>query len=377
MQNSFSKPPGLQVPGGGDTPPIDKPPPGVLKPRFVALDSLRGICALAVTLFHFPVAGAVAASPFVRHSFMFVDFFFVLSGFVIATVYEKSLSGMSDRRAFAIRRFGRLWPLHVTMLAVFIFFRVLKGGVGVDERHSVAAIFTNIAMIHGLGIHKDLTWNGPSWSISVEAFLYLAFVALSLIPWRPVIYAVLVVGALFVLRNYAPAGMFSTFDFGIYRGLAGFFTGALLARAPLRPPGTLVEVLTVLVVLAFVYLDRLTILTPFVFGAAVYVFAGSHGLVGRALHLKPIVKLGEWSYSIYMVHAAVAAAFWAEAPKLGFVAGDVNLIAPNALARTLSLILYLAAVVGISAFTYRFVESPARDAFNRLAKRQKRAAAPA
>src|SRR3546814_7076460 len=133
------------------------------RPRFDALDSWRGICALAVALFHFPVLG-VRAFPLVSHAYVFVDFFFVLSGFVIAYGSEQKLAAGGDRWRFILKRFGRLWPLHVAVLALFVAVAIVRGQVNADERHSVAAIFTNLAMIQGLGVHSDLTWNGPSWS---------------------------------------------------------------------------------------------------------------------------------------------------------------------------------------------------------------------
>ena len=59
--------------------------------RFVALDSWRGICALLVALFHVPIIGVMRQVTLVSNGYLFVDFFFVLSGFVIATVYERRL----------------------------------------------------------------------------------------------------------------------------------------------------------------------------------------------------------------------------------------------------------------------------------------------
>ena len=53
--------------------------------RFVAIDSLRGICAIIVAVYHFSSNSILAALPFIKNGFLFVDFFFVLSGFVIAS----------------------------------------------------------------------------------------------------------------------------------------------------------------------------------------------------------------------------------------------------------------------------------------------------
>jgi peptidoglycan/LPS O-acetylase OafA/YrhL len=287
-------------------------------PRFVALDSLRGFCALAVALFHFPLVSGLAENGFIRHSYLFVDFFFVLSGFVIAGSAEGKLSGTMERVGFLLKRLGRLWPLHLGMLAVFIVAAVLKGEVGSDERHSLEAIATNVLMIHAWGVHHDLTWNDPSWSISVEWLLYLLFAGLSFVTWRRWLYAGLVLVGIGALFFFAPNGMGSTFDFGVARGLAGFFIGALITRMPLRPFGVWAEIAAVLGVAVFVGLGQSLFVAPFVFGAAVYVFAGSKGAIGNALRAKPFEWLGHRSYAIYMVHAAVVAALWAVSGPLGW-----------------------------------------------------------
>jgi len=59
--------------------------------RYVALDSLRGISALMVALYHCAIA-PMSHLPILKNSYLFVDFFFVLSGFVIATSYGDRLS---------------------------------------------------------------------------------------------------------------------------------------------------------------------------------------------------------------------------------------------------------------------------------------------
>ena len=76
---------------------------------------------------------------FIRHSYLFVDFFFVLSGFVIAHAYGDRLKSPLEVWQFIVRRFGRVWPLHIAVLAAFIAVAVFKyapdcriGNVGVD-----------------------------------------------------------------------------------------------------------------------------------------------------------------------------------------------------------------------------------------------------
>ncbi len=171
-----------------------------------------------------------------------------------------------------------------------------------------------------------------------------------------------------VLASWAPRGMASTFDFGFFRGLVGFFTGALLIRLPRRDLKTAGELFAVVLAVGFVGLGRWTILSPLVFSIPVYVFAHSTGVVSRALGQRVPWTLGEWSYSIYLVHESVVAAIFALAPRLGLIplgrvleAGRLN---PSVIA-----VAYMAIVVTISAATYWWIERPARDYFKGLSDR--------
>ena len=71
--------------------------------RFEALDSLRGVCAILVVMFHMPVASHWRDWGFIQHSYLFVDYFFVLSGFVIAHAYATRLKSGRDAGRFMVR----------------------------------------------------------------------------------------------------------------------------------------------------------------------------------------------------------------------------------------------------------------------------------
>src|SRR5262249_55412493 len=94
--------------------------------RFRVLDSWRGICALLVALFHFMFPSHVAQSPLIHNGWLLVDFFFVLSGFVIAHAYADKLTGWAATVPFMIRRFGRVYPLHFATLMFFVAFELCK-----------------------------------------------------------------------------------------------------------------------------------------------------------------------------------------------------------------------------------------------------------
>ena len=95
--------------------------------RFRALDGFRGLCALVVCLFHFPVySHLMAPAFFLPNAQMLLDFFFVMSGFIIAASYGDKLKRWKDVETFAIRRFARLWPLHAAVLAGFVIVELAK-----------------------------------------------------------------------------------------------------------------------------------------------------------------------------------------------------------------------------------------------------------
>ena len=78
--------------------------------RFTALDSLRGIAALGVLLHHLPATNGLAVLPLAGAGSLFVDLFFVLSGFVIAASYGERLADGFSVRRFALLRLGRVVP---------------------------------------------------------------------------------------------------------------------------------------------------------------------------------------------------------------------------------------------------------------------------
>lgn len=207
--------------------------------RFAVLDGWRGIAALCVALYHFPVYSHIEFSGFVRGAYLFVDFFFVLSGFVIAYVYADRLQRWDDVTEFIVPRFGRLWPLHVATL-LFLFAMELaklyaanRGWLNFSRPpfdpagfNNWASIPTNLVLIQALGLHGGLSWNGPAWSICTEFWTYLVFAALCWSGRRSLTLgaAACVAGGLLIVV-FAGKGMNVSYDYGFFRCIFGFFTG--------------------------------------------------------------------------------------------------------------------------------------------------------
>jgi len=366
--------------------------------RFEALDSLRGICALLVALFHLKSAGLVAGLPFIRNSWLFVDFFFVLSGFVIAASYGDRLrSGFPVGRFMALR-LGRVYPLHVFVLAVFALFELFKFALGAtaltqklpwQSPNSPLELFESLGLLQIFGFQDFLVWNGPSWSIAAEVWTYLTMALVLAFTGTKsrVIVPLIAIASLFVLALLGEPYLDRTFSFALLRCLYGFALGMMtfaahrrIASRPQGASGSLVELVTVAAVVSFVSLvpseNPVNLAAPFVFVGAVLVFAGEAGIISRVLTRPFPLLLGALSYSIYMVHVFVEAraidVLLVLSGKTGMPLASVTTSTEGETAKILGSsdapwlgdamsVAVLAAIVVTSWFTYRFVETPCRE----------------
>ena len=157
-----------------------------MKKRFEALDGFRGICALCVVVFHMPqLDSTITKWSFFQGSAIFVELFFTLSGFVLAHGYstKKNLSFFS----FAKSRFFRLYPLHLFMLVLTILMLLVRViAIDLNLMHTTEATFSganslneiipNLLLVHAWTPYTSaVSFNYPSWSISIEFYVYFIF----------------------------------------------------------------------------------------------------------------------------------------------------------------------------------------------------------
>ena len=374
--------------------------------RFSVLDGWRGIAACGVAAFHFGVINHLYEFPLFRNASPYVDFFFVLSGFVIAHTYSSRISSVEDTVSFMVRRFGRLWPLHVFTLACLVVLEAAKlavlaaTGLSAGEApftgsSAASAIPAHLAFLQAVGIFHTYTWNGPSWSIGCEFWTYGLFALACVFGGRrrtALSVVFIVIGAVgLVIANEGVLG--ATYDFGMFRCVVGFFTGSLtyqvflLVDWPRRTFATLAEVIAAasiaLVVGASGELRQIHHLFSFLpviaFPIAILVFGRERGLLSVWLVKSPLQSLGRWSYSIYMVHFVVLTVLNSGLRVFDKIQGtnfSMEKVAEgephfimNLWAGDLVFVVYLTAVIGMAAITWKYVEEPFRIYFNDIAKK--------
>lgn len=149
------------------------------KPRYEILDGLRGVAALMVVAFHLLETYSKGPSEqIINHGYLAVDFFFVLSGFVIGYAYDDRWGKMSIGTFFK-RRLTRLHPMVVagTLIGAALFF---FAGTAFPKTMEVEGWKFALCLVMGLlmipcGMGLDIrgwgetnSFNGPNWSLTYE-----------------------------------------------------------------------------------------------------------------------------------------------------------------------------------------------------------------
>ena len=343
---------------------------GVGKPHlFVTLDGLRGVAALAVIFFHFPqlLGRAVFA-----HGYLAVDFFFMLSGFVLTSAYQRRLDEGWPTAAFMKTRIARLYPLYFAGLLL---------GFGLTQLHgifgSTALGGSRWDLLLGLLILPKLV-NGhafypldfPAWSIFFELLVNLVH-ALFLRRRSPLWIAgfTLLGGVGIVFYSVR----LSEFNVGVdavrglwsvFRVLFSYTAGMLLYRLwksgrVSRRVHPAVIGLLLLAVLCAPVAGRASIaydlaMTMLIFPVLLLAGAGALPPVGLVRSLR---VMGAASYAVYLLHAPL---------YVLFSRGWLHLFRrPMELAAPWTGAIFLMLLTGICLVLDRVYDAPARDALRR------------
>ena len=340
------------------------------KGRTPHLDALRIVAAAAVVVLHYmeyAKDNAVAHFVFahVQHFNLFVDLFFVISGFVIAKQYLERVSGPDDIKRFFWRRMARIYPLHLLTLAFYLAIAaVLQLGLARGEnpaRYPLSDLPAQLLMLHAL-IGERLTFNFPSWSLSAEMFCYLLFpfLAAGAARWRSSVPIIVVIAVLAssAVSAFTDAGTWTDWinRGGMFRALPSFALGVTLyifrARLDLAPAIQLPFTLLLSAFLVFGGLLPQTLMLAIVY--AIVLLAARADAMGQDTFLSRN-RVDRWSdltYSVYMLHIPVATVVLTIGGR--FLAPFV----PDARLALVPLAVVVLAIA--SKASYRYVETPIR-----------------
>lgn len=386
------------------------------------LTPLRGIAALLTVIFHVDIVVGIFGGKLLDRSdsflitrmYLMVDFFFVLSGFIMCHVYAEnfrsSVNGQSFKK-FTIARFARVYPLHVfsLILTSLFLFLLYQSGMQVspiiDTENSIYSLFTNVFLLHSMNFHQWFTFTHASWSISVEWWMYMIFpflvapflklpkagrfvvVGLCIAGYLGVGYVLLpmttVPDSISFLRpeGTPPYSLNVSYQYGIFRCFFGFVIGMVvyLSYVDGWAKKLFSSGYTVLILLAglftcmhFAVLDVFTVLFfPFILLSAAYGNRRMNAFLGAT----PMQRLGDWSFSIYLIHQPFlyqATALMANPGKTGI---DIsNMTMTTSWLICIGFIIFL---LFVSYLSYRFIEVPSRNYINRKWGKQKVHAIPA
>ena len=290
------------------------------KPRYVNYDGLRGLAALAVMLFH--CSERMGLGQAVPNGYLAVDFFFALSGFVIAEAYIDRLKGGMSVFRFMLLRFVRIYPVYIIgLLGGCIFF------VGAASFHIQGIGFADVGLAFLFGITflpisvelglfpPILPLDGPAWSLSFELLVNFVFALIVMHLNRRCLSALIVISGLFLI---AAANYWGQLHLGwTTSNLAGalprvffsFFLGIALYK--LRPQtrfNNVMAVIPAVMLLAIFFLGTPSAhfdlaATMIVFPLVIYLGAWFEPL-GRLASIYNV--LGEISFPAYVLHMPIS-----------------------------------------------------------------------
>ncbi|MEP6343248.1 MAG: acyltransferase [Maricaulaceae bacterium] len=370
-----------------------------LPPKLQSIQAFRGIAAFIVMLYHIgerqimvlnankPIVtdGWLLSGPW-RQGYAGVDLFFLISGFIMVYVSCKGGRSVRDVGGFLYRRIVRIYPLwwvFASIMGVYFYLAYglwgapdLKGGATPDFSYFVRSLL--------LIPQESFPVLRLGWTLIHEMQFYLIFAVLLFLP-RKFLVPSLLVWAGIVFLGFALGWTEINGTFSILFSLLSleFIVGAILAWLLLKgrafAPKALFWVGVVLSLLAFFfYTDKSSDLTRWgrvavytlPFAALIYGAAGQE-INGTLKCPKWLVTLGDWSYSLYLVHYLVMVVV----VRIGRLLGSY---APDDLVATLTIgapgiwdnLVFTLATVILSliaaAISYRLIEQPTLKIARRL-----------
>lgn len=305
------------------------------KSEIKPLTSIRGVAAFLVMVYHYHQLNDFsypAVNHFIRHGYLWVDLFFVLSGFVMAMTYADlfvTRFSLDAYKKFLGKRLARVYPIYfVITIGVSLYSLVIYGGFShvhrpaVNLEHPVLAHVANLLLFQAWGFGENI--GGPTWSISAEWAAYLLFpllvqLALFRQVWMAWGIGLIAATLLIFIATHPETGqtvrngqldIYHCRDaFVVMRCIGGFTLGLIAFR--LRLNVTIMRILANDYVCIVLFMLLLLLMSSGVEDLAIYPLLpllvislySVRGFSRTFFSARPFYAVGVLSYSIYLIHA--------------------------------------------------------------------------
>lgn len=343
--------------------------------HFVWLDSLRGLAAILVVIFHYhhfflrdsedrsnlPASIEFPYADYLNWVYQngnfAVQLFWVISGFVFYHVYMQRRPSTIE---FVSQRFARLYPLHILTLLIVVFIQIVSSHeLGYwqiygnnDSKHFVLQVLLSS---NWNTLNHGLSYNGPIWSVSLEVIVYFVFlVALSMLQRFPLIATALLLNLSWIIQALTQQQNLWVIQSGVFYCASHFFSGGLIylvfQHSVERSKSLIIPSLLLLVSTgAWAVYDSQSALILSICLVLVFLFVVADRMVSTSL--KSLKHLGDISYSLYLVHVPIQ--------MLVLLTADMFFAADRSFAsHPGTLPVYLAVTVAVASVTYTHFEAP-------------------
>jgi peptidoglycan/LPS O-acetylase OafA/YrhL len=343
--------------------------------ELAGIEILRFICAFGVLIWHYqhfffpgpwdPDVGATLRptlplySPlllFYSNGSLAVPFFWVISGFIFYWHYSVAVKDGSVRFSdFLVRRFSRLYPLHLVTL---IFVAVAQ--FAYYESHGQTFIYSwnkpiwfasQLLFVANWFTRQPMTFNGPIWSVSIEILTYMLFFAVARLFGPRALVAVLVAAACSICYNFLHSFINpDVFACGMYF-FAGGVAQRLCARSAALPLAAGVAVAVLAVLIYGHYRPSALLLIPL--AMSVVIVMTRLGETALRVPFQHLAFLGNATYSSYLLHFPIQ--------LLTVILVDAAGWQRTIFFSPLAFIAFLVGVVALSLVVHRYFEMPAQS----------------
>ncbi|MFL6548849.1 MAG: acyltransferase family protein [Povalibacter sp.] len=295
-----------------------------------ALTGIRGLAAAWVFWHHLlPISeflgiqlGGRYLQPFFDEGFRGVDLFFILSGFILMYVHASDFRApdLQNLRRFFLLRIFRIYPVHLAVLVgIFVLVHLLPAFAVAERAYFPEAFFNSglwrtALLVQNWGHFSTAIWNAPAWTLSAEVLGYMTFplFAFAIVRIRKQHFALaLSVGlltSLCVLLLVSGRAFENQWGgYGLIRMALQLIAGIALCQyfrlsSSDRYAPAVAAIAALAILLTCLFVPALASVSPLLFACLILSLAYQKGMTFKFFSSRPVVFMGEISYSFYLCH---------------------------------------------------------------------------